>query len=193
MTMPNMDPRPIPNYRELGLSSAAAYFNAGIMLVNVARWREEQVARRAFECLRVNAAHVRFWDQYALNILFSGQWRIADPRWNQNSHVFQLPSWELSHYTKDELDQLKRDPWIVHFNYLPKPWDLECDHPFRKLFFQHLDRTSWRGWRPRKPGPDLEQRVKMLYENYRAWRRQRVSPMVRRWKQRLLDHFRRAA
>jgi lipopolysaccharide biosynthesis glycosyltransferase len=199
MTLPNMDPRPIPNYRELGLSGKAAYFNAGIMLVNVERWRKERVAGRGLEILRENLTHARFWDQYALNVLFSGQWKMLDPRWNQNSHVFQLPSWELSHHTEAELEQIRRDPWIVHFNYLPKPWDLKCEHPFRDLFFKHLDGTSWRGWRPQKPGqPSLADRevhdaLTHLYLKYRRWRRNRVSPIARRWRQRLLKPFNRAA
>jgi lipopolysaccharide biosynthesis glycosyltransferase len=193
MTVPNMDPRPIPNYRELGLAADAPYFNAGILLMNVKRWREDGIARRALECLRDNAGHVRFWDQYALNVVFSGQWKIIDPRWNQNTYVFQLPSWELSHYTEQELDELKRNPWIVHFNFLPKPWDLKCDHPFRDLFFKHLDRTSWRRWRPRPPRIGLRKRAELLYLDYRAWRRTRISPALRKWRQRLIASWRRAA
>jgi len=184
MVVPGMDPLPVPNYRELGLRGDSAYFNAGLMLVNVARWREESIACRALECLHVNAAHVRFWDQYALNVLFSGQWKLLDPRWNQTSHVYWFPSWESSHYTRDELEQLRRDPWIVHFNFLPKPWDLVCDHPFRELFFEHLDHTDWRGWRPRLT---LQNRMQSAYGVYQTWRRQHVAPVVRYWKQQLLS------
>jgi lipopolysaccharide biosynthesis glycosyltransferase len=119
------------------------YFNAGIMLVNVVRWRREDVATRGLECLRANASHVRFWDQYALNVLFAGQWKKLDARWNQSSDVFQLPSWRRSHFSAAEFSQVQQDPWIVHFNNLPKPWDANCVHPYRELFFQHLERTAW--------------------------------------------------
>ncbi len=151
----NHDPRPIANYQELGLSGALPYFNAGIMLVNVERWRREQVAARSVECLRTNAAHVRFWDQYALNVLFTGQWKQLDARWNQSSDVFQLPSWQRSHYSVAEFWQVRRDPWIVHFNNLPKPWDANCVHPFRGLFFQQLEQTAWARGRPSQPHTSL--------------------------------------
>jgi lipopolysaccharide biosynthesis glycosyltransferase len=190
MTLPGVDPRPIPNYRELGLSPTAPYFNAGIMLVNVDRWRREQVACRALECLRDNAGQVRWWDQYALNTLFTGQWKIVDPRWNQNSHVFRIPTWELSHYTEVELDLLRREPWIVHFDARPKPWDSDSIHPLRGCFYEHLDQTAWRGWRPSQ---DFRQRWQRLYNAYRSWRRQRFAPIVRDWKQRLLGRRREAA
>jgi len=153
MTMPHVDPRPIPNYRDLGLRGTLPYFNAGIMLVNVPRWREQHVAVRGLECLRQNAGQVRYWDQYALNVLFAGQWKLLDPRWNQNSHVFRLPDWKLSHYSQQELWAVQHDPWIVHFTNSPKPWDQECNHPYRELFFQQLDQTAWAGWRPQNRSP----------------------------------------
>jgi lipopolysaccharide biosynthesis glycosyltransferase len=195
MTFRGFDPRPIPNYRELGLDPKAPYFNAGIMLVNVARWREDHVARRAFECLRDNGKAVRWWDQYALNVLFSGQWKRVDPRWNQNSHMFRIPTHELSHYSEAEFNAVRNDPFIVHFDYIPKPWDLESKHRFRKLFFKSLDRTAWRGWRP---GLTLKERAaiaakaaKSVHETYRKWRRNNLGPVVRELKSRLLGRRRR--
>jgi lipopolysaccharide biosynthesis glycosyltransferase len=179
------NPQPISNYRELGLSGSAPYFNAGVMLVNAALWRREQVARRAFDCLRIHAEHVRYWDQYALNTLFSGRWKVVDPRWNQNTQVFRLPGWELSHYTEEEFNQVRRDPWIIHFDYKPKPWELVCRHPFRDDFFKYLDRTWWRKWRPTPPPREQVATgygLQGLYGKYRAWRRTRLSPAVRQWK-----------
>jgi len=194
MTMRGVDPRPIPNYRELGLNATAPYFNAGIMLVNVDRWRKEHVARKAFECLRDNAGAVRYWDQYALNALFSGQWKKVDPRWNQNSHVFRIPNFELSHYTEAEFAAVRTDPWIVHFDYIPKPWDIESRHPFRKLFFRSLDRTAWRGWRPGRTwqarAEIASKAAKQAYQGYRKWRQTRFSPVVRACKVVLLGRKR---
>jgi len=190
VTLTMTSPYPIPNFRELGLVGDAPYFNAGIMLVNVARWRRDEVARRGFECLRINGDNVRYWDQYALNTLFSGQWKIVDPRWNQNSHVFRIPSWDLSHYTEDEFQRVKQDPWIVHFDYKPKPWELESTHPFRRHFFQALDRTAWRGWRPRRSFQERTEVIAKipgnLFRSYRRWRQTHWSPLIRTWKYRIL-------
>jgi lipopolysaccharide biosynthesis glycosyltransferase len=187
MTLPGWSPYPIPNFRDLGLRGDAPYFNAGVMLVNVARWREEAVASRAFECLRVNAAHVRFWDQYPLNTLFSGQWKILDPRWNQNSSIFRVPGWEFTHYSEAEFGQVTSDPWIVHFDSLPKPWAVDSKHPFRGSYFKHLDRTDWHGWRPRRCLRDQAALVlgmpRELYRGYRKWRQTRFSRRIRAIKQ----------
>jgi len=183
------NPEPIPNYRELALPGNAPYFNAGVMLVNVERWRREQFSRQAFACLRDNADHVRYWDQYALNVLCSGRWKSVDARWNQNSHTYRLPGWHLSHLDQAEFERLKHDPWIVHFDYVPKPWDLDSKHPFRQDFFRALDRTCWWWWRPRRP---MRERLQILHQNYRKWRQKNWSPRVRAWKERWLGR-RRAA
>jgi lipopolysaccharide biosynthesis glycosyltransferase len=190
MTLPNMESRPIPNYRELGLRFDAPYFNAGIMLANIQRWRKDEVARRAFQCLRDNAGKVRFWDQYALNVLFSDQWKIVDPRWNQNAQVYRINSCHLSHYSAEQFHQLRTDPWIIHFDYVPKPWDLHSTHPFRHMFFKNLDRTAWKGWRPRRTLREMAtipfQSSYSLYQGYRKWRQTHWSPAIRTLRRRLL-------
>jgi lipopolysaccharide biosynthesis glycosyltransferase len=189
MTLPGVSPFPIPNYRELGMSGRSAYFNAGVMVVNVERWRHERVAEQCLDCLRLHSAHVRYWDQYALNVVLANDWTHLDPRWNQNSHVLRVPNWKLSHYSESELQQVRRVPWIIHFDAKPKPWEEDSRHPFRQVFFRHLDRTAWRGWRPPQ---SIRQRIHRLYLDYQTWRRSHLSPVIRHWKNRLLGRHRKA-
>jgi lipopolysaccharide biosynthesis glycosyltransferase len=193
MTLPDENPLPIPNYQELNLDPSAPYFNAGVMLVNVERWRKENVARRAIQVLRDNAGKVRYWDQYALNIVCYGEWKMLDPRWN-HAHIHRIPSHELSHYSQAEFDTIRTDPWIVHFDFKPKPWDVDCEHPFRKLFFASLDRTPWRGFRPRRPLKERAeiaiQKAQDAYEGYRQWRKEHFAPLIRSYKCRLFGRDR---
>jgi len=194
------NPEPIPNYRELGLQGSAPYFNAGIMLANIDHWRRNRVAARALECLRTNRDHVTYWDQYALNTLFSGQWLPIDPRWNQNTTIFNVGDWKLTHFSQAEFDQIRAAPRIIHFDYKPKPWSLGCAHPFKDLYFHWLDKTDWRGWRPRLTLKDrliqARDQAQAAYDNwqpqdtYRLWqhvRRKAIAPLVRPLK----DLFRR--
>src|SRR5438105_354121 len=53
---------PVPNYRELGLNGTAGYFNAGVMVVNLDKWREMDVLRQATDLVRQNYEHVRYCD-----------------------------------------------------------------------------------------------------------------------------------
>ena len=154
---------PVPNFRELGLSPRAPYFNAGVMSINLAAWRREDVARQCLECLDKNRQHVLAWDQYALNIVLADRWEAIDLRWNQGSHALLYPTWEQSPLDQRTYEQLRESPHIVHFTTRDKPWMPLCKHPFRSEFFAYLDRTQWAGWRP--------SRVKLMLELVRLQER----------------------
>ena len=53
----------VARYRELGLQPDAKYFNCGVMLMNVRRWREQRVSDRALAYLKTYARDVAFCDQ----------------------------------------------------------------------------------------------------------------------------------
>ena len=102
-------------------------------------------ARPAPEGLvREHREHVRYCDQYALNILFSEKWRPLDPRWNQNSNLWVWGGPHEGAFSQDLFWTLRNDPWIVHFTWLTKPWHYGCTHPYTRKFFQVVDRTAWR-------------------------------------------------
>jgi len=140
--------RPVANFQELGLKPDAAYFNAGILLVDLHGWRREDLSAQMLDCLQRHRQHVRWWDQYALNVVLSGRWGQLDPRWNQGSHVFIYPSWEQSPLDRQTFEQMRGDPYIVHYTTRFKPWRPLCPHPLAGLYFEYLDRTAWAGWRP---------------------------------------------
>ena len=146
---------PIRNYRELGLDGAAPYFNSGIMVLNLRRWRAEDVTRRLLSCLRENQKHVWCWDQYALNVVFAGNWGQLPLRWNQGAHAFEFPNCEHAPYDQQQFREMVENPAVIHFTTQWKPWDHVSDHPLRHLFFEALDETAWHGWRPQKPAFDL--------------------------------------
>ena len=170
---------PVPNYQELGLKGTAGYFNAGVMVVNLAKWRKLDVLSRATELVRRHWEHVRYCDQYALNVLFSEQWLPLDPRWNQNSNLWKWGDPLAGAFEPQLYRSLRDDPWIVHFTWLTKPWHYNSTHPSTRKFFKVMDRTAWRGWRPPAPDRTLVEQVGDYYQQYRAWYRRNISPYTR--------------
>lgn len=148
-------PRPIINFRELGLSPRAPYLNGGLLVVDVDHWRRESISQQLLDCLRRNHEHVLWWDQYALNVVLHGRWRALDTRWNQGSHFHAYPSQKTSPFDPQTYEQLKRDPWVIHFTSQAKPWHYFCHHPATDAYRRCLQRTEWRDWRPERPRPYL--------------------------------------
>jgi lipopolysaccharide biosynthesis glycosyltransferase len=186
--------QPVANFRELGLRADAAYFNSGVMLLDLSAWRNADLPRQLIACLEQYRRHARWWDQYALNVVLAERWGQLDMRWNQGSQIFKYPSWRKSPFDRATFERLRDDPYIVHFTTQFKPWKAVCRHPLRGVFFEYLDRTAWAGWRPSRLQrlkvifqllKDSERRLrqgrKWLQSQTRAWfgRRREHSPSGR--------------
>jgi lipopolysaccharide biosynthesis glycosyltransferase len=139
-------PRPIENYAELGLDPRAPYFNSGVMLVDPVGWRAEDVGERLLRCLDANRRHVRFWDQYALNVVLAGRWRALDLRWNVSPYLAGYGGHATSPFARDAFESALREPWIVHFLGPDKPWQAASRLRHADAFHEHRRRTAWRGW-----------------------------------------------
>ena len=125
----------VSGHRERGLDPGAKYFNAGVMLLDLARWRDEDVVGQALAYLRRYRERVWFMDQEALNAVLAGRWAELDARWNRNVGVSTVRGGE-------------DDAWILHFNGNLKPWRYRGRSRYHALYYGQLDATAWAGWRP---------------------------------------------
>jgi lipopolysaccharide biosynthesis glycosyltransferase len=123
----------------LGLNPEFDYFQAGFLAIDMELWKKEQVSERVLAYLKDYSDYTRYWDQSALNAILYERWLRIEEKWN--SPAF----WADQTKENTSLD----DP-IIHFVGPDKPW-LRAHHkkPTAKLFFNELDQTAWRGWRPR--------------------------------------------
>jgi lipopolysaccharide biosynthesis glycosyltransferase len=135
----------VHNWQELGLTKKQPYFNAGVMLIDMDRWRASEVASRAAQYIQRYGKKVYFNDQEALNAVIGDDWFSLDDRWNCSANPF--------HARQQSPD---RDvPAIIHFSGRIKPWDLPDLGLSQKLFFHYVDKTSWRGNRPHRSAKNL--------------------------------------
>ncbi|MEI6239037.1 MAG: glycosyltransferase family 8 protein [Planctomycetia bacterium] len=141
-------------WQELSLPPDAAYFNAGMMVIDLGRWRRERIGQKALAFLRTH--RLPHADQGGLNAALSGQWKRLEPSWNlQAGHLLTARS--LTHVveTPEALDEARRTPAIVHFNNSPfgRPWEGGCVHPFKDEWLSRVDETPLCGWRPPAHAP----------------------------------------
>ncbi|MBW4472279.1 MAG: glycosyltransferase family 8 protein [Stenomitos rutilans HA7619-LM2] len=135
------------NYQALGLNPEQPYFNSGLLIINLKKWREEAIGRQVLEFSRQNWMYIQNADQDGLNAVFRGNWGRLDERWNQMPQIYTYASWQESPYDAIAFQSLRETPHIVHYTNAPKPWQHQCDHPAKALFFAYLDQTAWKGWR----------------------------------------------
>jgi lipopolysaccharide biosynthesis glycosyltransferase len=156
----------LARYAQLGIPSSHPYFNAGVMVANLDRWRDADVSERVMSFIRQHADELNYCDQDGLNAILWKAWRPIDARWHVQPRFThrRLP---LPHLDANQRTQLCDDPWIVHFSGRLKPWLYRGATLSDRVFYEYLDRTSWRGWRPR--------------HSVKAWMYQLYDSPVRDW------------
>lgn len=153
-------PEGLANYQELGIPANFKYFNGGVLVINLDKWRTENVSLKVIEYLKKNKEHVRWWDQDGLNAILAGKWGELDTHWNIMllPHLYSGAS-EDPH--KENLyNGIVTSPCIIHFASSSKPWSYTYKFPAKNLFFKYLDQTVWAGWRPTEPSS---------HKIYRSW------------------------
>ncbi|MBD2445796.1 glycosyltransferase family 8 protein [Nostoc sp. FACHB-152] len=134
------------NYKELGIPANTKYFNAGVLVINLNKWRADNITTKSIRYFMENFEYIGWYDQGVLNGLFAGQWGELDPRWNATTHIFGFQSWNQSPFTEEVYARIIHDPYIIHFVSEKKPWNSR--HALCKEdFFQYVDMTDWAGWR----------------------------------------------
>jgi lipopolysaccharide biosynthesis glycosyltransferase len=141
------EPYGIKKYEDLGISATQKYFNAGVLVMNIAKWRAEDIDVKLFKYLETYREHIQHHDQEAMNAVFAGKWAEISPQWNQTPLLFTYSSWKESPYKELDYSNAVNNPCIVHFASTAKPWNSFEKHPRRNLFFEYLDMTAWSGWR----------------------------------------------
>ena len=137
----------VPYWSRNGRRADDINFNAGVLLLNLRAWRDDDIPSAAVKYL-TDGRHRFLADQEAINAVLPGRIGQLDPRWNVQTEHFQPPHQATLPLDEAQLSELIKDPWIVHFTTAVKAWSYECTHPFRGEWFAGLDQTPYRGWRP---------------------------------------------
>jgi lipopolysaccharide biosynthesis glycosyltransferase len=135
-------------YELCRLSRKTPYCNAGVMLMNLKRWRVQEIARGALEYLRKCPQFVRYADQDALNAMIAGAWGLLDPKWNVMlgginvyGQWFGLSKLEMQYAQ----EKLLHEPFILHFTGPLKPWRFVSRGSAQLRFFHYLKESKWFG------------------------------------------------
>ena len=124
----------------LSLSSTHRYFNAGVLLINLAAWKRERVSERALEFLETRPEDAVYHDQDALNVC--AQNRVAYLSCIWNFMPFLRNTQLQPDFDAIRVGALK--PVIVHYAGPVKPWNLPREtNPFVRLYWDWRRRSPW--------------------------------------------------
>lgn len=146
--------------KQLDMPDSQPYFNAGILLVNLKLWREENAEYQVLSFYRDKGGNLTAPDQDAINGAFVGRILELPPRYNYGS-VQIYYSWKAQKKISaptpfmSEADYKRgtQKPAIIHFLGEERPWRAGNTHPYTPEYDKYLSMTPWKdtpkeeGWR----------------------------------------------
>jgi lipopolysaccharide biosynthesis glycosyltransferase len=119
------------------------YFNAGMVLIDIAKWREADVIGRMEEAYAAGIMQRIYYDQDLLNLVFKGKWLKLPWRWNvidaRHAHDGVDPA--ILHYTAE------RKPWGVLAGMLQSvAFARFYRHVMTNELFYRFARHRWKRW-----------------------------------------------
>jgi lipopolysaccharide biosynthesis glycosyltransferase len=116
----------------LPMSQSSAYFNSGVLVMDLNAVREERVLESARQFAQERPDLCSYPDQDALNVALDGRWQILDWRWNAGGY---------------KLHMLPKQPFLRHITG-DKPWSA------RKVGVEKRYVDQWRSDLSESPWPE---------------------------------------
>ena len=134
------------NYAQFGISTEEPYFNSGILVFNLKRWRQEPITEKIVEYGITNSEYIDFPDQDTMNATLKDDWKALDLRWNVTSSFLYHKDWadcprNIALWNQRKI--LFKEAYIFHFAGGSKPWQIGCEHPAQIEWVSYLIRSGW--------------------------------------------------
>lgn len=150
---------------KVGLKSQDTYVNAGVMLIDLKRWRDEGIDKRFISYIEEMNGNISFEDQGVINHVLRGKIDILPVRYNVETQYFDFGYDGFSIMKKDESRYVEEDvidamdnPGIIHFTNSfasERPWVKGSKHRYVGEWLKYKESTEWKDsplWESNKDG-----------------------------------------
>lgn len=141
------DPYAFGRRAQLGIPEGGGYVNAGVLLLDLARWRARGHSARLAAYIEQEGARLQFHDQDALNALLHAEIKVVDYRWNFQARMFSradLKRLADRPVVVEAIRAAARRPAVIHYTTDRKPWRFVVATPKKALYHRYRCRTAWR-------------------------------------------------
>jgi lipopolysaccharide biosynthesis glycosyltransferase len=128
--------------RSLMLPGPEPYINAGVLVMDLKRWREANLTRIAQEIIVRHNDKLHYFDQDVINIMLRGKTLPLELQWN--FAVWRMRKYFTIHpQTLRRYDEARERATIVHFVGHEKPWRFAAVIPCKALYWRYRQQTEW--------------------------------------------------
>ena len=134
-------------HAQLGFGPNDTYFNTGLLLLNMARWRAENPLPQFLAFEAANRALLTSHDQDVLNVVFRHRILVLSCLWNFKTYYADIAPEDLA-MAPAEYTEARELPGIVHFTGRYKPWLYLFEPHYKQYYLAALAPTAWKDFVP---------------------------------------------
>lgn len=101
------------------IDPADPYFNAGLMVIDIDQWRQQNVAERLEELIAAGTVKTLSYSQNVINLIMRNNWERLDTLWN---------------VVDPEPAHVSLNPYNVHFTGNKRPWQLLSRAGYARMY-----------------------------------------------------------
>lgn len=135
---------------DLGLKNYP-YYNAGVILINLARFRKINASKTIIDYYRESEGKLFANDQDAINASMKDEILTISPKYNYYNIFYQYPYWflkrlmgDVKYIDKETFLDAVANPCIVHYLGEERPWRIGNTHKYRDDYLKYLNMTPWK-------------------------------------------------
>ncbi len=137
---------------QIGLKEEEPYFNSGVLLIDMKKWREENAQSQLLNFYQSMGGKLFAGDQDTINGALKGQIRPLSPKYNfftnyryfRYDHLVRL-SPVYGGISRKSFEKAKRYPTIIHYMGDERPWIAGNLNHYRRAYTMYLAQTPWAG------------------------------------------------
>lgn len=131
------------------------YCNAGVFLIDLDKWRKDNVEEDMMNLILRERDKIFFLEQDVMNRIFAKKLTLLHPRYNMISFVYCFNYDEVmkmkkpvKYYERQLVEDAQAKPAILHattcFYIKKRMWIAGSDHPYAKFYNNYRQHTPWR-------------------------------------------------
>lgn len=137
----------------VGLSKDVKYINAGVLLINLEKWRNENIESKFIDFLEKHDMVVYNNDQGIINAVLNEKILIIHPKFNLMSPFLEKEYGEVvrwnglkNYYSKEIIEEALENPVFLHFVHFinGRPWFKNTKHPCKNLYMKYAGETPYK-------------------------------------------------
>ena len=138
---------------KINMDLNSPYINAGMLLINLKKWREERIEEKFIKFIDSYNGQVFHHDQGTINGVLNSKFLILHPKYNCMTTYFTMSRNEMmqyyglkDYYSEAELNEAINNPVFIHYTpaFVNRPWIKGCKHPLASRYKEYLNMTPWK-------------------------------------------------